>query len=208
MVYECTVEPLHKDHLFGRSYIRGGLSRGVKKNDWLLQIKYHWKTFWVLCHSLFEMFMRFTLLGLCRTTKAPAFAYMPAACPSTSPQWAHDAIITSLWRQNNVATSFSSLNGISFTLCVHWVLYINTGTWTRAVITGSIYHEILIVYILPYIVTILMYSILCYIGLCYNDAYMSDSIRGHCQIWSSLFPADVIAPNGVRPSADTVVMEK
>ena len=37
-----------------------------------------------------------------------------------SSQRAHDAIITSLWRQNDVATSFWRHNDVICTSCVHW----------------------------------------------------------------------------------------
>ena len=36
-------------------------------------------------------------------------------------EWAHDALITSLLRQNEVATSFWRHNDVIFTLCVRWV---------------------------------------------------------------------------------------
>ena len=46
-----------------------------------------------------------------------------AECNHLRPRWTHDVIMTPLWHQNDVATSFS-YNDVIFTSSVHWVISI------------------------------------------------------------------------------------
>ena len=57
-------------------------------------------------------------------TGSPLLVAKPLHEPMLSQQ-PHDAIITSLWRQNDVPTSFRRHNDVIFALCVSWGLSVN-----------------------------------------------------------------------------------
>ena len=62
------------------------------------------------------------------------------------PQWTRDAIITSLLRQNDIATSFWRYNDVIITSCVRWILIWSGLILTRSIIIYFYIHDVICMY--------------------------------------------------------------